>query len=129
MRPLRSFLLVFIAIITTSACAAHISRTELLNRIESGNAPTIVDTRSSWEYDNGHIPGAVNIPFWSVLCCGGEALSSEKKPIVVYCTYGPRAYMARADMWLYGIDSVVYLDGHMATWREEGFPVETHPDE
>ena len=120
-------ILLFIAIITTSACAAHISRNELIARIESGTAPTIVDVRTSWEYDNGHVPGAIHIPFWAVLCRGNELLLSRGEPIVVYCEHGPRAYIARADFWLSGI-SVVYLEGHMTTWRGEGFPVETHPD-
>jgi rhodanese-related sulfurtransferase len=121
-------LLACIIIIATSACAAHISRTELLYRIQSGTAPLIVDVRTSWEFENGHVPGAIHVPFWSVLCWGDGALLSEGKPVVVYCEYGPRAYIARADFWLSGVPAV-YLDGHMAAWRNEGFPIETHPDD
>jgi rhodanese-related sulfurtransferase len=127
--PRRIFLelLVLITVTATFGCAAHISRTDLSRRIESGRAPVIVDVRTSWEYENGHIPGALHIPFWSVLCRGNEILLSEGDPVVLYCEHGPRAYIARADFWLHGI-SVVYLDGHMTTWRKKGFPIETHPD-
>ena len=36
--------------------------TELLQRIESKNAPPIVDVRTSPEDKSGHIPGAVSAP-------------------------------------------------------------------
>ena len=37
---------------------------ELLEQIKKGQAPTVVDVRSGGEYQAGHVPGAINIPFW-----------------------------------------------------------------
>ena len=43
----------------------YVSAAELDHLIRLGTAPTIIDVRSSYEYQAGHIPGAIHIPFWS----------------------------------------------------------------
>lgn len=38
---------------------------DLYLQIQSGEGPVIVDTRSEREYEAGHIPGAIHVPFWT----------------------------------------------------------------
>jgi len=48
---------------TTNANPKSITPGELAELIQTDEAPLILDVRSSKEYSEGHIPGAVNIPY------------------------------------------------------------------
>jgi rhodanese-related sulfurtransferase len=95
---------------------------ELLARIRAGTAPTVLDVRSRGEFEAGHVPGAVHLPFWNVGARLGEIPASAADPIVVYCGHGPRAWMAGAVLKRHGYTDVSYLDGHMSGWRQAGLP-------
>jgi rhodanese-related sulfurtransferase len=93
--------------------------------IDDGAQPTILDVRSAREYANGHVPGAVNIPFWRVATASIPA--SVDDPIVVYCGHGPRAAFALMLLSRRGFTRVACLRGHMSKWREAGRPEERGP--
>jgi rhodanese-related sulfurtransferase len=99
---------------------SHITATTLLAQIEAGTPPTILDVRSQSEFADGHVPGALHIPFWILPIRLSEIPTSPADPIVVYCGHGPRAYMAGAVLRASGFRRVVYLEGHMLTWRRAG---------
>ena len=99
---------------------SHITGTTLLAQIEAGIAPTILDVRSQREFARGHVPGALHIPFWSVLTRMSEVATSPADPVVVYCGHGPRAYFAGAVLRASGFRRVMYLEGHMLKWRQAG---------
>lgn len=105
-------------------CALHIAPEELKSQIKSGDPPTIVDVRSRGEYDAGHIPGALHLPFWT-LAANLDRLPEEARsgPVVIYCEHGPRAGIARAQVWFTRTGPVHYLEGHMTAWRDAGFPM------
>ena len=99
---------------------AAISPAELLDRIARGDAPAVIDVRSPGEFAEGHVPGAVNIPFTSVLA-GADTLRAQKsRTVVVYCGHGPRAWLAGQALRWRGYARVTYLRGHMAAWRRAG---------
>lgn len=108
------------------ACAEPIGRAELLARIEAGAPPIIVDVRSRSEFEEAHVPGAVHIPFYRMLSRADElpAPREPEEPLVVYCEHGPRAGLARAQLWLVGERPVRFLEGHMSAWKRDGRPVE-----
>jgi rhodanese-related sulfurtransferase len=97
---------------------------ELQQRIEAGAAPAILDVRSRWEYRQGHVPGAVFIPFWAVPFLAWRVPAKRDEPLVVYCGHGPRAWMAGAALRRRGFRDIQYLDGHWTAWSREGRPVE-----
>lgn len=112
-------------LLALGGCADHIGRAELLGQIEAGTAPPIVDVRSQREYEASHVPGAVNIPFQSLLAQVDRlpAPRGEGEPLVLYCEHGPRAGLARAQVWLAGGRPVLFLDVHMSAWKRDGLPV------
>jgi rhodanese-related sulfurtransferase len=92
----------------------------LLEQIDTRTAPTIIDVRTVKEFSAGHVPGAVNIPFWGI---GGHLdmiPGSPRNPVVVYCGYGPRAWMAGALLRRHGFTNVSYLAGHFRRWKAAG---------
>lgn len=103
------------------------AREELARQIAAGEAPFVLDVRSTGEYEAGHVPGAYHIPFQSMGERVGEldALAPDKsEPVVVYCAHGPRAAWAARALRKAGYTDVVYLEGHMTAWEEAGLPTE-----
>jgi rhodanese-related sulfurtransferase len=94
----------------------------LLAAIQSGRAPVIVDVRTRWEYDRGHVPGAIHVPFYVLLVNRDEIPGPRDEPVVVYCEHGPRAGVAKLALRLAGFTDVRYLDGHMSGWKERRLP-------
>lgn len=96
----------------------------LLAAIDTGTAPVIVDVRTSREFEAGHVPGAIHVPFYTLLVRQDDVPGPRDRPVVVYCEHGPRAGVARLALRLAGFTDVRYLDGHMAGWKRRGLPVE-----
>jgi rhodanese-related sulfurtransferase len=102
-----------------------ITPSELLERIDRGQAPTVLDVRSSWEFKRGHVPGAIHMPFWTIGAHLGEISASPDDEIVVYCGHGPRAWRAGGVLGRHGFTRVTYLQGHMHAWRQAQLREET----
>jgi rhodanese-related sulfurtransferase len=92
----------------------------LLDRIDRGGASTILDVRTPAEFAGGHVPGAVNVPFTSVLAGTDDVRAQMSETVVVYCGHGPRAWLAGAALRRRGYTGITYLRGHMAAWRRAG---------
>jgi rhodanese-related sulfurtransferase len=91
-----------------------------LDRLRTADVElVVVDVRSRREYDAGHVPGAVHLPFWRALVAKPPAAS-----LVLYCGHGPRARLARALLRLRGVTDVRLLDGHFSAWRRQSREVE-----
>ena len=95
---------------------------ELVQRIESGDAPLVVDVRTKPEFKRGHIPGAVNAPLGKILAKSGD-LPQEK--MVITCHGGERAWIARKVLGHRGYRDTEALEGNMRHWKSAGLPLET----
>ena len=110
------------------ACATTISQNDLLKIIREQPAQTIVDVRSSGEYATDHLPGALHIPFYSIVSGLKGVGVPQERPLYIYCEHGPRSGLAGLTLYLYGYRNVYTLEGNMKGWREHGLPVEKiHP--
>ena len=96
----------------------------LAGRIAAGTAPRTVDVRSKAEFDEGHVPGAVHIPFWQMTKRWRELAVARDAAMVVYCGHGPRAYIAGSVLKRRGFTRVMYLTGHMTKWKALNLPIE-----
>jgi rhodanese-related sulfurtransferase len=127
--PLRA-LAAFIALtVAAGGCASastpdRLAPEALLASIGDGTGPVIVDVRTRREYDAGHVPGAIHVPFYRLLVRQDDVPGPRERPLVVYCEHGPRAGVARVALRLTGFTDVRYLDGHMAGWKARGLPTE-----
>jgi len=97
---------------------------ELSDRIQSGDAPLILDVRSQAEYEGGHIPGAIHMPHDQVAERIEELPDDKTIEIVVHCQSGKRADLAEALLIEAGYENVRDLDGHWANWSASGLPTE-----
>ncbi len=97
---------------------------QLLIEINNRTAPAIVDVRSDSEYQSGHVPEALHLPFYSLWSRHAEIKRKTDDPIILYCEHGPRAGIAKFALWMLGYTKLVYLEGHMSGWKERERPIE-----
>ena len=107
------------------ARAASIEPADLQARRDAGTAPVVIDVRTAAEYAQGHIPGAVNIPYDEV----AARISEVEAPngVVLHCMVGPRARKGEEALLASGYDKVLHLEGGLAAWEASGLPVEREP--
>ena len=104
--------------------AADISAAELREQQGTGSSPVILDVRTSAEFERGHIPGAVHIPYDELEGRLGEISASPSDTIVVYCMTGPRARRGEQTLLQNGFGNVRHLDGGFLAWEDAGNPIE-----
>ncbi len=99
-----------------------VSREELLHRSKEGLV-TVLDVRPTEEYQNGHIPGAVNVPLDSIELCLKDLPKDQE--IIAYCrgAYCVLAFEAVAALRENGFKARRLEEGY-PEWRAAGLPVE-----
>ncbi len=66
----------------------------------------IVDTRTPGEFQNGHVKGAVNIPYDVIAQSIAQFETDPARPIVLYCRSGSRSAMAKRSLLSAGYTNV-----------------------
>lgn len=72
----------------------NISAQEAKQIIDTQTGYVILDTREQYEFDQGHIPGAVLLPYDQVAEKAEEMLPDKDQLILVYCRSGRRSKIA-----------------------------------
>ncbi len=62
--------------------------------MDSGEEHIILDVREQDEFDAGHIPGAILLPYTEIESKAGQMLPDKDKQILVYCRSGRRSKIA-----------------------------------
>lgn len=107
---------------------ADIPQNELMQRIRTNRANLILDVRSPEEYAEGHIPGAINIPYDQLRTRLAEISSHKNKEIVLYCKIGKRVIIAATILQAAGFNHLLHLLGDMDDWCSNGnLPVSVPP--
>lgn len=71
----------------------------------------ILDTRTQEEYDEGHIPGAILIPYDEIAEKAESILTDKNQLILVYCRSGRRSKLAAEDLVKLGYTSIKEFGG------------------
>ena len=79
--------------------------------MDSGDEHIILDTREQDEFDEGHIPGAILIPYTEIENKAEEMLSDKDAQILVYCRSGRRSKIASESLTKLGYTNVKEFGG------------------
>ena len=71
----------------------------------------ILDTRTQEEYDEGHIPGAILIPYDEITEKAEGILTDKDQLILVYCRSGRRSKIAAQSMVELGYTNIKEFGG------------------
>jgi rhodanese-related sulfurtransferase len=66
---------------------------------------SLLDVRSPMEFEENHIPGAINIPL-DIIESNIKLISEMQKPILVYCLSGGRSSIATGILQQNGIQDI-----------------------
>lgn len=83
----------------------------------------LIDVREVSEYEEGHIPGAINIPI-RTLAENLEFIPTDQ-PVWIYCQSGWRAGMATSALRMMGYDNVLAYPPGWGGWSAAGEEVST----
>ncbi|MBT7661516.1 MAG: rhodanese-like domain-containing protein [Actinobacteria bacterium] len=92
---------------------------ELMSQLENGPAVTLVDVRTSAEYETRHIVGSVPLPL-DLLAGRCEQVAEVVGPLVLICESGQRATKAGERLAAAGCQTASVLDGGVIAWNEAG---------
>ncbi|WP_328459974.1 rhodanese-like domain-containing protein [Streptomyces sp. NBC_00448] len=110
-----------------ASLAFHTDVSDVAAALTDGGDPgfTLVDTRSTAAWDQGHVPGAVHLPTAQIPRLAADLLDPAR-PVVVYC-WGPGCNgAARAALALARLGyQVKEMLGGMEYWTREGLGYET----
>ncbi len=95
---------------------------DLLQQMEKGKAPVVLDVRQDAEWRAGHIPGARNIEAGALPAVHPDMPKDE--PIVVHCGHADRSTVAISLLARQGYGSLALLEGGFSGWQAAGYPTE-----
>ncbi|MXX40388.1 MAG: rhodanese-like domain-containing protein [Gemmatimonadetes bacterium] len=102
----------------------------MAKRLFDQKAAVFVDARSSWPYQLGHVPGALNVPPSGIPAAFDAELADLPKDtvLVVYCSgatcnLGRKLAQKLAEEM--GFTRIYVFEGGFPQWEEAGYPVES----
>ncbi len=91
-----------------------------VHALKAGTGRPLIDVREDWEYQSGHVPGAINMPMSTI----GEHLDDLPDGAVdVICKVGGRSGRVVEALNARGFDAT-NVDGGTDEWIAAGYPVE-----
>jgi rhodanese-related sulfurtransferase len=99
-----------------------------VKKFHDAGAAIFIDARPKEEYDGGHIPGAVNLPYDEAVTDPArlESFDAKGKPIVVYCG-GGTCELSMNLAWAMiqsGQKKLLVFMGGIPEWEAAGYPLE-----
>ena len=94
-----------------SASYEQIDGAEAKALMDSESGYIIIDAREQDEYDEGHIPGAILIPYGEIADRAEKELPDKDQLILVYCRSGRRSKIAAEELVKLGYTNVKEFGG------------------
>ena len=101
---------------------ATVSAQQLVDMVNKDNA-LVLDVRDKAEFDQGHIVGAVNIPYANLEARLDELSKEKDRAVVIACKMGQHAGTAGTMLSKAGFSNVSRLRGGITEWRGQSLPV------
>ena len=97
----------------------------LANQHEAGpdqQEIVLVDVREKYEWNEGHVPGALHVPRGFLELQIEEAVPDKSKTVVLYCAGGVRSLIAGTTLQQIGYTTPISMSGGFGQWKANGYP-------
>jgi len=100
---------------------------ELRRRLDAGGELQVLDVRAAADYEEGHIPGARNLPLEELPQRLAELDAFTERPLALVCRTDKRSLKAARLLAAQGFADVHVVAGGMTAWTGAGLPVTRGP--
>ena len=107
----------------TATAPRRLDAATLQQRLDSDDAPRVLDVRTPAEFETAHIPGSYNVPLDTLREHRAELRRHLDQDVVLVCMSGARAEQAEQAFAEAGLPGLRVLDGGMMSWEASGAPV------
>jgi molybdopterin/thiamine biosynthesis adenylyltransferase/rhodanese-related sulfurtransferase len=90
-------------------------------------APVLVDVREEYEWEEGHLDGAVHVAKSYLEQAIESDVPDRSQPIVLYCAGGVRSLFAAQTLSQMGYEDVASMSGGFQQWKAQGYRWTTPP--
>jgi sulfur-carrier protein adenylyltransferase/sulfurtransferase len=104
---------------------SEITAEEARSRLDSPDAPLLIDVRSDRERRVASIPGSVHLPMNEVEQRLAEVATDPNRPIITFCATGVRSLRILPTLSALGYDDAVSMAGGITAWQALGYPTES----
>jgi rhodanese-related sulfurtransferase len=94
-----------------------ITSSELKQRQQAGENPTIIDVREPWEFEESRINGSQNIPLGTLPQQLDDLEDHKDQEVIVHCKSGARSSAAKAFLIQQGFTNVRNLEGGITAFQ------------
>ena len=101
----------------------NITVKELKERIEKKGSFILLDTRTEFEYLEGHLVNSILIPHYEIRERHKELNAEKDAEIIIYCRIGNRSAVAAQILSEIGYTNVLNVLGGIIEWQQNGYPV------
>ena len=119
---MKKLVFLFLAVMMLTACGqdtendqgavyVNITAEEAKQIMDTEEGYVILDVREQDEYDAGHIPGAILIPYTQIEEKANEMLPDKEQLILVYCRSGHRSKIAAEALVKLGYTNIKEFGG------------------
>ena len=116
---MKRILPIFLVALLLVGCAApaeeityrQVNMDEAITMMEEGSGYIILDVRTPGEFEERHIPGAINIPNETISTEEIPELPNKDQLILVYCRSGNRSKQASEKLVALGYTNIVEFGG------------------
>jgi rhodanese-related sulfurtransferase len=126
---MKKWILLLLAVMLLAACGQekendreavymNITAQEAKEIMDSQEGYVILDVRTQEEFDQGHIPGAINVPNETIGTDEIPQLPTKNQLILVYCRSGRRSKEAAEKLVKLGYTNIVEFGG-ILDWKGE----------
>ena len=116
----KKFLILIVIVLLLVGCGkkneeikpGKITCNQMKELMKGDNNPVLIDVRAADEYAEGHLEGAINIPYDVIVNPGVTAMDNiipDETPIIVYCKSGNRSGQAYNSLKVAGYKNIYDL--------------------
>ena len=123
-KKIASAIVLTLALTTTWLVSAKdISQTQLQQIMKNDKQVVLLDVRTVEEFEEAHIPNAINIPHKELEARLAELSGAKNTQVVIYCRSGRRAEVARQVLVKSGFNQLDHLSGDFNEWSSNNLPI------
>ena len=101
----------------------YLSVNKLERILKEDSSVTLIDARTSEEFCEGHVPGAINVGIEELAEFAGSCGNASEGLVVTMCGSAGRGKKAAEILCSHGLGNVLVLQGGLKAWKDAGLPV------